>query len=213
MNILDGLVQSPGETTLGFDINAVLTPSAAAEFFDEGYRFCLRYLSRGAERDTDLSYGEACDILSAGLALMPVQHVAQSPWLPTAELGQEYGSEAAVNAGNVGFPAGVNVWCDLEGCPDASQENVVAYCKAWWSAVSGAGYVPGLYVGAQAGLSGLSLYEELPFQHYWKSESSVPVVATRGYQMIQKSGGPLIDKNSTQADNEGGQVLWLAPNP
>lgn len=217
MTILDGKVQSPIGMARGFDSDSVIDPATAGRFFDQGYRFCLRYLSRGAQHAGDLTYEEACGILGAGLALMPVQHVAQSGWLPTAELGTEYGNAAAMGAGSTGFPAGVNVWCDLEGCSaDAGAADVIAYCKAWYAAVDSAGYVPGLYVGANAVLSGLSLYEDLPFCHYWKSESSVPAVATRGYQMKQTPAdgsvcGLAIDEDATLPDGEGGQVLWLAP--
>ena len=91
---------------------------------------------------------------------------------------------------------------------------MVSYCNAWYEAVSESGYVPGLYVGAAAVLTGEQLYYELKFQHYWKSASSVPNVAVRGYQLIQAgpdttADGVEIDTAATQTDRSGGQVLWL----
>jgi hypothetical protein len=75
-------------------------------------------------------------------------------------------------------------------------------------------FVPGLYVGANAILTGQQLYD-LPFKHYWKSESKVPAIPVRGYQMIQTQvpqpvNGIGIDQDVTQTDQQGGQALWLA---
>lgn len=217
MNLLNGLVQSPTRASKGFDTDTKMTAETAAAFFNDGYVFCVRYLSRGTESASDLSYDEASAILSAGLALMPVQHVPEAGWEPSAALGSRYGGAAVGDAQGVGFPAGVNLWCDLEGiAPGAGAGDVIAYCNAWYAAVLQAGYIPGLYVGACCLLTGAQLYQ-LPFKHYWKSESDVPMVATRGYQMVQTPDGAevnqiSIDQDMAQADNLGGQVLWLAPN-
>jgi hypothetical protein len=64
--------------------------------FSRGYRFCIRYISRTPESrqhheengTPDLSEDEAQDILNAGLALMTVQHVAATGWVPTMSLGK-----------------------------------------------------------------------------------------------------------------------------
>ncbi len=53
-----------------------------------------------------------------------------------------------------------------------------------YEAVKAAGYLPGLYVGGGALLSGEQLYS-LPFEHYWRSQSRVPDIPNRGYQLIQ----------------------------
>ena len=83
--------------------------------------------------------------------------------------------------------------------------------------MSAEGYVPGIYVGAQAILTGAQLYD-LKFDHYWKSESRVPAIPVRGYQMVQTLvpelvNGIGIDKDVTQTDNKGGQALWLTAWP
>jgi hypothetical protein len=218
MTQLIGSVQSPNQASKGFDSDTTLSAATAAAFFNDGYQFCVRYLSLGAERSSDLSHDEAAAILGAGLALMPVQHVCTPGWQPSAALGQEYGKAAASDALGVGLPAGVNLWCDLEGIAAGADlaGAVTLYCQAWYAAVLDAGYVPGLYVGANCLLSSEQL-ELLPFQHYWKSESTVPTVATRGFQMVQTPGstahGIGYDLDATQADALGGQVRWLAPAP
>jgi len=216
---LQGNVQVAPDGSLGFDADSVVTLAVAQQFATQGYTFCLRYLSLSdGQHHKDLSTNEANDILAAGLALMPVQHVAASPWSPTAALGQTNGANAASNAAAIGFPPGVNVWCDLEGVAAGTDAaDVIAYCNAWFGAVSSAGYVPGLYVGANAILSGQQLYD-LAVEHYWKSESIVPALPVRGYQMVQKMvhgnvNGIGIDSNTINADNKGGSPIWLIQTP
>jgi hypothetical protein len=52
--------------------------------------------------------------------------------------------------------------------------------------------------------------------HFWKSDSRVPEIPHRGYQLIQKIirhdkiDGVEIDRNLTVNDNFGQSVLWLA---
>lgn len=184
-----------------------------------GFSFCLRYVSRQAvEPPGDLSAAEAAAILNAGLALMPVQHVARAGWVPSGALGTTNGQNAATHTGNIGFPPGVNVWLDLEGVSaSASHQAVIDYCNAWFREVESAGFAPGIYVGASAILSGDELFWQLHCKHYWKSGSRVPPIPQRGYQMIQKIiardkiDGVEIDRNLTQTDAMGDAVQWLAP--
>lgn len=215
---LAGTVQSAPAGSAGFDSDTVLSANTALQFAGQGYSFCVRYLSRsGAESTGDLSTQEATDILGAGLALMGVQHVRAVGWMPTADLGSQDGAAAASHAQAIGFPVGVNVWCDLEGIStSAAVADIIGYCNAWYAAVALAAYVPGLYVGTSIELTGEQLYDSLPFEHYWKSASNVPVVASRGYQMVQTlQSGTVndvgIDHDVTQTDSLGGQVQWLAP--
>ncbi len=214
MTTLTGRVQAAPTGLIGFDTDTKLNLSIAKLFRQSGYQFCLRYISLNAENSDDLDEEEAQAILNAGLALMPVQHVRYAGWLPNAILGTQTGQNAADNAIHVGFPAGVNVWLDLEGIdPNAAPDAVIAYCNSWSEAVAKVGYVPGLYVGANSILDSQQLYANLKFQHYWHSLSIVPNVAVRGYQMIQSDGGTVhgvgIDKNLTQADADRTQVQWL----
>jgi hypothetical protein len=211
---LPGTVLSASPAILGFDADTTVTPALAQQFAAEGYEFCLRYLSRSQQKPTDLSAQEATDILNAGLALMAVQHANVLGWPPSQALGQQDGQAAATNAGNIGIPPGVCVWCDLEGVStDAVGQDVIDYCEAWFAAVNVAGYVPGLYVGAYSLLTGRQLYD-LSFQHYWRSQSQVPNIPGRGYQLLQlypqiTVNGIEIDVNVTQNDYEGGVAQWL----
>lgn len=215
----------PGRITtmssaLGFDTDTVLNFEIAKQFYNDGYRFCLRYLSLGTpEGKNELSYHEALSILQAGLGLMAVQHVPYSGWSPTANLGTIYGTNAAKNSKAVGLPPGVNIWCDLEGVSNiVDADTVIAYCNNWYDAVVKAGYVPGLYVGSGAILDGAQLYYNLKFQHYWQSASEVPEVAVRGYQLVQSApnarvNGIAVDKDMAQIDNCGGQIQCLVDVP
>lgn len=81
--------------------------------------------------------------------------------------------------------------------------------------LASAGYVQGLYVGADGVLDGHELRFRLKFTHYWKSLSDVPEIEGRGYQMIQSKeqivNGVSIDQDLTRVDLLGATVLWLAP--
>jgi hypothetical protein len=212
---LDGTVRSAPPGLMGFDANTVLSPATARIFFASGYKFCFRYISRTDEPPSDLGPQEAEDILSAGLALMPVQHVRPGTWVPTDALGMQDGSAAAKNADAVGFPPGVCVWCDLEAVElNAAPQDVIDYCNAWFGAVNSVGYLPGLYVGYQSLLSEQQLFQ-LSFTHYWRSQSNVPNVGGKGYQVLQlypeiPINGIRIDVDVTQNDYRGGQAKWLA---
>ena len=211
---LPGIIQDATPSVPGFDCDTTITAQIAEQFFVQGYKFCFRYLSLNGESAGDLSPNEATDILNSGLALMPVQHVRNQGWSPNQALGQQDGQNAVTNAQAVGFPTGVNVWCDLEGVSSAVQpQDVIDYCQAWYEAVDAAGYLPGLYVGAGALLTGQQLYD-LPFQHYWRSQSRVPDIPTRGYQVIQflpsiQVNGISVDFDVVQNDRKGGQAQWL----
>jgi hypothetical protein len=223
---LNGMVQAAKPGAVGFDTDTVLTASTASAFVTAGFAFVVRYLSLGSTESTsDLTTSEAETILQAGLALSAVQHVPYSGWSPTAQLGTEYGRNAAHNAQSVGLPAGMNVWLDLEGvistCPAT---DVTAYCNAWFGEVSAAGFVPGLYVGAGAILDSDQL-SALDVQYFWKSGSgagsrlpgscfSYPS-PSNGYCMVQRITGTAeidgvsYDGDVTRKDNAGQTPLWL----
>ncbi len=191
----------------GFDCNSVLSDAQAAALKAAGYDFCLRYAPRQLDNFRyNLTNPEMIRILNAGLALMVVQHVANDNWEPTDELGKEYGEYCAQYClKTIQLPLGVNVWLDLEmvksGTPLADTIN---YCNEWYAAVNAAGYIPGIYIGYQPGIDHISLYEALNFQHYWKAYNYDDGVATRGFQMIQRTqltvAGVEIDPDTISAD-------------
>lgn len=209
-----GIVQPAPDQSRGFDADSIISLATAQAFASQGYSFCARYLSLQAQTAPgDLTASEAQAILDGGLALMPVQHVLDPGWQPTAQLGEQHGANAAAQALAIGVPAQVNLWLDLEGVnTSASAQDVIAYCSNWFSAVATDNYLPGLYVGASCGLDGQQLYD-LPFQHYWQSLSNVPAIPGRGYQMVQTGhsglvNGLSIDVDTVMVDQLGGVPQW-----
>jgi hypothetical protein len=200
----------------GFDVNQPLSGAQSAAFKTAGMDFCIRYLPRTpALFRGNLTAAEIEIILSAGLALMAVQHCPNPGWEPTGALGLEYGTYAAQYAKEIGLAPGINLWLDLEGVgPLVKAEDVIAYCQAWYTAVSVAGYVPGIYVGWNVALSDEQLYE-LPFAHYWRAYNCDQNIPTRGYQIIQHPqktlDGVTYDPNTIQADLKGSLPVWLTP--
>jgi hypothetical protein len=216
--MLPGQVVSAPPGLHGIDTNTVLDDRHCRTAKVRGFSFCLRYVSRAEREQThDLHEAEARTILNAGLALMPVQHVARAGWSPTKNLGSTYGRNAAAHVREIGFPPGVNVWLDLEGVKSSSSHAaVIEYCNAWIAEVELAGFVPGVYIGARAILTGDEIFWRLRARHFWKSGSRVPDIPHRGYQLIQKIirndkiDGVEIDRNLTVNDNFEQSVLWLA---
>jgi len=201
------------QSALGFDTDTVIDAAQVVAFAGLGYVFCLRYLSlQATTQKGDLSTAEAQTIITNGLGLMPVQHVPYPGWFPDATLGASYGANAVAQATVIGVPPQVNIWMDLEGVNiSAASADVIAYCENWFDAVNSAGYLPGIYVGANCGLNATQL-GDLPFQHYWKSLSNVPPIPNRGYQMVQTASPAIngidIDIDNASTDQLGGQVQW-----
>jgi hypothetical protein len=203
----------------GFDTDTIVSASTARQLFSSGFRFAIRYVGRYSPQSTgDLSVSEVSDILGAGLALMPVQHVDRQGWSPTAALGISYGSSAVQNVRSIAkLPEGVTVWLDLEEpLVTTPPSQVIAFVNAWSGEVSNAGFAPGLYVGAGEILSASDLYWRLRVQRYWKSASRVPNVDVRGYCMIQTLApspvdGISIDRDVVLADMLGMTPSWVIP--
>jgi hypothetical protein len=203
---------------LGFDASVPISAKAAAEFRQSGFAFCLRYLSRSTPQASgDLTSGELNGLLDGGLAVMAVQHVTGEGWVPTGDLGTQYGNSAAANASQAGLPPGVTLWLDLEGIQSGvNRADVISYCNNWFGIVLSAGYEPGIYVGANCGLEGDDLYWQLTTRHYWRSGSDVPDLPHRGYQLVQRItqspdivNGIDIDRDVTYFDEFGDSVTWL----
>jgi hypothetical protein len=177
--------------------------------------FCIRYLPRTpALIGGNLTGLELQVLLTVGLSVMAVQHVALPGWQPSGTLGTEYGTYAAKYAGQVGLPPGINLWLDLEEVAAGTiAQAVIDYCKAWFTAVITAGFVPGIYVGWNVILSDEQLYD-LPFAHYWRSYNCDQNIPIRGWQLIQKPqqilDGIMYDPNVCQADRLGGLPIWVS---
>jgi hypothetical protein len=191
----------------GFDADSVIDADTAKALAAAGFGFAVRYLSRTTPQNNgDLSAAEIGWITDAGLALMAVQHCPLPGWAPTLALGTQYGTAAAVNAAAIGLPQGVAVWLDLEGvAPYATAADTIAYCNTWAGVVAQAGFMPGLYVGANQPLTSDELYWRLKVAYYWKSASRVPDIPVRGYCMIQALApspidGISLDRNAVQLE-------------
>jgi hypothetical protein len=87
MAALSGRIQKAPSGAKGFDTDVALSLALAKKFKDDGYVFCVRYLSRLSTDDEvangDLTRPEAENILNAGLGLMAVQHVGRTGWIPS----------------------------------------------------------------------------------------------------------------------------------
>jgi len=206
--------QQASPNLLGFDTDTKLSAELAEQFQDKGYHFCIRYLSLSSEEaQYDLTEEEAEEILKSGLALIAVQHVLQAGWMPSKTLGSYHGKDAAQNAEAIGLPKGMNIWCDLESVGiNATPEQVMEYCNAWYDAVKEGGYRPGLYVGPAIILKNMDL-DKLKFKHYWKSASKYIPKPQEGWQLEQFApesvvNGIHIDKDKTQINKKGQSLYW-----
>jgi len=207
-------VPTVAPAALGFDTNTAIDADVATALHSQGYTFCMRYVSLLGEAPSDLSNEEATTVLDAGLLLGVVQHATKSRL--DSGLGTENGENTASNAASIGVPAGVTLWCDIEGTNSASSDDTVEYINAWAAAVTGAKYIPGLYVGPNSGLSASELSHSLSIAHYWKSSSEVPWVEQRGFQMVQghrvaTSAGICIDPDVSCYDAMGDRFTLVGP--
>jgi Domain of unknown function (DUF1906) len=215
--MLAGRVEAAADGALGFDANQRISEETAKKFKAHDFKFCVRYLSLNPKQGkNDLTVKEANGILSAGLGLMPVQHVRQGSWRPTAAMGSGDGKHAVKHAQDIGFPPGVCVWVDLEDVDQSSKfADVMAFVTNWAGHVGGAGYRPGVYVGANHIPITPKQLASLPVVHYWKSGSNVPDVEGIGYQMVQRifpaerHFGVDIDRDTTRVDKDGRRAHWL----
>jgi hypothetical protein len=220
MTALSGTVAAALPGMQGFDCDSVLDAVAADRLYGSGFRFAIRYLSRTAPQNPgDLSAAEAALILAAGLALTAVQHCPLPGWSPSAAVGQAYGQAAAQNAAAIGLPVGLSLWLDLEGAASwATAAATIAHVNGWAGAVEAAGYLPGLYVGANQPLSGDELYWRLRVTRYWQSASDVPAIPYRGYCLAQALApspidGVDLDRDVAMNDLFGGAAMMLIPAP
>lgn len=157
-------------------------------------------------------------VLDAGLAYMPVT------------LAGEYSDGAAdelAQLRSLGIPAGATVWLDVEGrkAYDTPAETLIASINGWARAIAGAGYMPGIYVGAPQPLTSEELYH-LGVVRYWLGigrcvdrygRDAYPRCGwcvrqdwhNSGNGMYWKNTGVLVDTNAIQADHLGRLPVWV----
>lgn len=222
MSQVEGKVIQAPPGILGFDTTEVLNVVSAKNYYNKGYRFCVRYIGRSSGKSpyVDISQSEAQTIVDASLALTVVQHPLAAGWTPTESMGSDFGNYAALAAGKAGLLPGTNVWLDLEGVKDGvSSNDVIAYCNAWFEEVEKLGFELGIYIGAAPGLTADQLYWDIKTKHYWKGGSSAKAgvpddIPNRGYQLVQRISNPgtssEFDSNVTRTDTFGSGVMWIA---
>ena len=189
------------------DTIAVLTPSALADLQAHGIDGVIAYLGH----NLTAALVDAC--AAAHMGLVPVNVSRGEGWIPTAALGtaDARASVAALTA--LGVPvAGLDDWCDVEGCG----ADPTAYARAWCAelVVGGDGRRPKAYVGAGALLGGHAWYA-LPFVGYWHSCSAQIPEPDCGFQLDQiyppnqMCGSVQIDYNFARRDFHGRAPTWL----
>lgn len=194
----------------GFDCVTVIDKTRADALKAWGMDFAVRYLGSLSEAETDT-------ILASGLALMPVTYGLRHGTIPSAALGTSFGNASVKNAQAAGIPVGVSVWLDLEDSAGTSDQ-VVAFVTAWCAPMIAAGYMPCLYVGAGAILTGPELYA-LPVVRYWQSLSKEVdrrgqiAEPNCGWCMVQlypstTIGGTFVDVDVVQSDYRGRLPAW-----
>lgn len=152
--------------------------------------------------------------LQAGLGVALFQGYYQPAWAdpPAAAQRAQY---AVQQAETVQYPARGPLYLDLENVDNADEAAMIAWVNTWSKTVSAPGFTPGLYVGANQPISGTNLYQALIYtSHYWKSASTVPDVAHRGYQIVQTAEGQTLDGQAVDDDTFapdalGDSALWV----
>lgn len=149
--------------------------------------------------------------LHAGLGVMLFQGYDPAAWSQPKQATIR--ANQAINyARSVHYPAGSVLWLDFEDCTLPATA-IIPWLTQWYLTVQRSGYAPGLYVGAPQPLTSAQLYA-LPFTHYWRSVSTVPDVAIRGYQLDQTGANALldgvyVDTDQVRADCKGGRPIAM----
>jgi len=157
----------------GTDSVTVITADAAKRLKASGIDFCVRYLG-------NVTAEELAGILAAGLAFMPVTYANMFD-----------GALAVARCKALGLPLGTTVWLDVEGDSVWRTDPVALSGKinGWAAAVTAAGYVPGLYVGAPQPLTSAEL-GALGVVRYWHGQ------------------GRCVDHTGALAEPPAGWCMW-----
>lgn len=217
MKVENAFVGARGVDSLPFSQGG--TKAQAEMLKRTGVDFFVGYL--GAMNAERLGY-----ILDAGLAFMPVTFAGEYKDGAADELAQ---------LAKLGIPKGATVWLDLEGLDawNTPAPELSRLINAWAAAIAGAGYMPGLYVGAPQPLTGPDLYA-LRVVRYWLGigrcvgKDGKDAYPNRGWCMRQDWHGEklgmmwppshvpcppnervFVDTNSIQKDHFGGLPAWV----
>lgn len=201
----------------GFDADETVSLATAQAAVQAGFAFCVRTLALDkAMASPYLTPTELDVLLDAGLCVMAMQVAPGAGWSPSGTLGTTYGKNAVLNAVEVGLSPGICLWCDLNNVTSSpSSSEVVDYVNNWATAVQSAGYVPGLLVNLECGLSAEQL-EGLKLSSFWQGESDAPYLSTPGYQMTRTNSqgtinGQIVGVDQAGPDQAGDEVIWMTP--
>jgi hypothetical protein len=159
--------------------------------------------------------------LDAGLEVMLFQGYWPAAWTGGPAAATQRATEAVQAARAGGYPASGIILLDSEDWPPTlSVDTWAQWINTWSQAIRRAGFVDGIYVGAgqPAGVTAQDLYQRLITQHYWRSASAVPDVATRGYQIVQTRldlavAGYAVDLDTVHPDALGDLPPAVVPVP
>ena len=191
---------------------------------------------RGVQSAGDITIGRLPMILSAGLGLWLVQHVAMPGWVASAQLGADLGGAAAEHAIEVGYLRTCHLGVDQEGCASVGRP-VADFLEAWAAEVikvrapaptpafgevtipeaqvEEIGYRPLVYDGFAAGLTPDQLYAWLPRVHLYWSDYGPRQVSHRGFAVKQHAQQTLpglpfaVDVDEVGSDQLGGRLRWM----
>lgn len=201
-----------------FDTVVPVNPSLAAEAVKRGFGGCVRYIN-------DLTPAEIGTIHAAGLGLLVVTYCRSEGWVPTKDMGTLDGANHAAKMAKLGL-TGVTIYHDIEGVKaDANPDDLMAMHDAWSGQQNGAG---GVYVGAQALLTGSEWYARPTTHSYWKGLSHIldrkgnTVEPNCGWCLVQEHDditpgkqynllGVPVDVSFVQRDYGLRLPNWLAP--
>lgn len=147
-----------------FDTVARVTAGQAAALYSAGFRVAFRYA-------VSITVGELADLTGAGHLVSFVMYSPPEGYTPHAADAVSAASRACAALHALGVPSGIVVWIDAEGMGGTPDERI-AYINAAADTIIGAGFIPGLYVGAGVGLTSGELFG-LHVHRYWKSLSRV----------------------------------------
>lgn len=153
--------------------------------------------------------------LEAGLDVMFLQGYYAPYWsVPTA--AKQRAQYAITQLRSVSSPTGVTLFLDCEDMGAVSASAAIDWFNGWDKELATTGYRSlGKYEGAGCPLTGAQWYQDLPrTAHYWRSASTVPTVAVRGYQLVQTRlqalvDGVAIDENTASPDIKGNSAMAI----
>lgn len=128
------------DTTARLDLAACARVKASVLPGGNPCAFVLRYVSLSTPNLIyDIGPTERDAIALSGLYMGLVQHVEYPSWHADALVGAQHGKAAALHARLVGYPAGADLFVDMEGVGNPSTD-AETYLAEWLKPVQDAGF-------------------------------------------------------------------------